>query len=163
MKDKNRITALLLCIFSFILGLHNWYLGNYKRAVLFTVTIGGLGIWWVYDIFKIATDTRYIAHSKGEYTQEEKENQFAKDLELQKKLDELNVKKVPINDSLVRCPKCGSSQLTTNKKGFSLGKAVAGGVLLVPIAGVATGMIGKNKIIITCLNCGKQFKPGNER
>ena len=63
----------------------------------------------------------------------------------------------------VCCPKCGSSQLTANKKGFSLGKAVAGGVLLVPIAGVATGMIGKNKIIITCLSCGKQFKPGNGR
>lgn len=67
------------------------------------------------------------------------------------------------NDDAVHCPKCGSSQLTANKKGFSLGKAVAGGVLLVPIAGVATGMIGKNKIIITCLNCGKQFKPGNGR
>ena len=66
-------------------------------------------------------------------------------------------------DDTVRCPKCGSSQLTANKKGFSLGKAVAGGVLLVPIAGVATGMIGKNKIIVTCLNCGKQFKPGNGR
>ncbi len=61
----------------------------------------------------------------------------------------------------VSCPKCGSTQLTANKKGFSLGKAVAGGIILAPIAGVATGMIGKNKIIITCLNCGKQFKPGN--
>ena len=68
------------------------------------------------------------------------------------------------NDSTVCCPKCGSSQLTANKKGFSLGKAVVGGVLtLTPIVGVGTGLIGKNKIIITCLSCGKQFKPGNSR
>lgn len=65
-----------------------------------------------------------------------------------------------VNDKVVCCPKCGSTQLTANKKGFSLGKAIAGGILLVPVAGVATGMIGKNKIIITCLSCGKQFKPG---
>ena len=55
---------------------------------------------------------------------------------------------------------CGSTQITANKKGFSLGKAIAGGIILTPIAGVATGMLGKNKIIITCLSCGKQFKPG---
>ncbi|MDU5106532.1 TM2 domain-containing protein [Clostridium sp.] len=162
MNDKNRITALLLCIFGFFLGLHNWYLGNYKRAVLFTITIGGFGIWWIYDIIKIVTDTRYIEHYNGEYTKGEKENQFTKRIENQAKIDEIKQKMAPINDDVVRCPKCGSSQLSANKKGFSLGKAVAGGVLLVPIAGVATGMIGKNKIIITCLNCGKHFKPGTK-
>ncbi|MDB2091380.1 hypothetical protein [Clostridium paraputrificum] len=65
-----------------------------------------------------------------------------------------------IEDNKICCPKCGSTQLTANKKGFSLGKALVGGIALVPIAGVATGMLGKNKIIITCLSCGKQFKPG---
>lgn len=162
MKEKNRITALLLCIFSFILGLHNWYLENYKRAVLFTITIGGFGIWWIYDIFKIATDARYVEHSKGEYTQEEKENQFAKSIERQKKIDQLNAKRTPINDNVVRCPKCGSSQLSANKKGFGLAKGAAG-VLTFGAYGVLAAGIGKNKIIITCLNCGKQFKPGNGR
>ena len=73
------------------------------------------------------------------------------------------VDKVDQSDKQVCCPKCGSTQLTSNKKGFSLGKALVGGVVLVPfvgIAGVATGGLGKNKIIITCLSCGKQFKPG---
>lgn len=66
-----------------------------------------------------------------------------------------------VKEKTVCCPNCESTQLSADKKGFSLGKAVAGGVLtLTPIVGVATGMIGKNKIIITCLNCGKQFKPG---
>ena len=62
----------------------------------------------------------------------------------------------------IRCPKCGSSQLTANKKGFSGKKAVAGAVLTGGI-GLLAGTIGSNKIIITCLNCGNQFKPGEKK
>src|ERR1700761_243700 len=57
------------------------------------------------------------------------------------------------------CPKCGSNQLSANKKGFSGQKAVAGAILTGGI-GLLAGTIGSNKIIITCLNCGHQFKPG---
>ncbi len=59
----------------------------------------------------------------------------------------------------IHCPKCGSTQITANKKGFSGRKAVAGAVLTGGI-GILAGTIGSKKIIITCLNCGKQFKPG---
>jgi hypothetical protein len=59
----------------------------------------------------------------------------------------------------VKCPKCSSTQLSANKKGFSGKKAVAGAVLTGGI-GLLAGTIGSNKIIITCLNCGNQFKPG---
>jgi RNA polymerase subunit RPABC4/transcription elongation factor Spt4 len=59
----------------------------------------------------------------------------------------------------VRCPKCGSEQIHADKKGFSAGKAVAG-VVLAGGVGLAAGAIGKDKIIITCLKCGNQFKPG---
>lgn len=59
----------------------------------------------------------------------------------------------------VHCPKCGSSQITANKKGFSGKKAVVGALLTGGI-GIAAGTIGSGKIIITCLNCGNQFKPG---
>lgn len=59
----------------------------------------------------------------------------------------------------VHCPQCGSTQITANKKGFSGGKAVAGVVLTGGI-GLLAGTIGSNKVTITCLNCGNQFKPG---
>ncbi len=59
----------------------------------------------------------------------------------------------------VKCPKCGSTQLSANKKGFSGKKAVAGGILTGGI-GLLAGTIGSNKIIITCLSCGNQFAPG---
>lgn len=65
------------------------------------------------------------------------------------------------DDNVACCPKCGSTQLTANKKGFSVGKAVAGSAIVLPL-GAVTGMIGKNKIYITCLNCGKQFEPGKK-
>ena len=59
----------------------------------------------------------------------------------------------------IRCPKCGSNQLTANKKGFSGGKAVVGGILTGGV-GLLAGTIGSNNVIITCLACGKAFKPG---
>jgi DNA-directed RNA polymerase subunit RPC12/RpoP len=47
----------------------------------------------------------------------------------------------------IKCPKCGSTQLSANKKGWTM----------------TTGMIGSSKILITCLKCGKQFKPGDDK
>jgi DNA-directed RNA polymerase subunit RPC12/RpoP len=47
----------------------------------------------------------------------------------------------------IQCPKCGSTQISANKRGWSL----------------ATGMIGSGKIILTCMKCGKQFRPGEDK
>ena len=68
------------------------------------------------------------------------------------------LKENPPKEEPIRCPKCGSAQITANKKGFSAGKAVAGAVVAGGI-GLAAGGIGSNKIICTCLKCGHQFKP----
>ena len=43
------------------------------------------------------------------------------------------------------CPKCGSTSLTANKKGFGVGK------------GLVAGNKGAKKVRITCLNCGNQW------
>jgi predicted nucleic-acid-binding Zn-ribbon protein len=61
----------------------------------------------------------------------------------------------------IKCPKCGSTQLTANKKGFSGTKAV-GGALLTGGIGLLAGTIGSNKVKITCLACGNEFKPGED-
>lgn len=63
------------------------------------------------------------------------------------------------DEELIKCPKCGSTQLSAGNSGFGLGKAAAGGLLLGPI-GLLGGFIGSNKVIVTCLNCGKQWKAG---
>jgi len=60
----------------------------------------------------------------------------------------------------VKCPKCGSTQISADKKGFSGTKAVAGAALTGGI-GLLAGTIGSNKVKMTCLRCGHVFNPGD--
>jgi len=59
----------------------------------------------------------------------------------------------------VRCPKCGCTQLSTQKKGMSGGCACCGALLVGPL-GLLCGLKGANKVIITCLKCGHQWSRG---
>ena len=59
----------------------------------------------------------------------------------------------------VKCPKCGSVQITADKHGYSAGKALVAGALTGGV-GLLAGFHGSKKIDITCLSCGNRFKPG---
>ena len=59
------------------------------------------------------------------------------------------------------CPNCGSTALSTDKKGFGTGKFVAGTLIAGPLAGVLAGGIGKNKREVYCLKCGRKYTPGS--
>lgn len=61
------------------------------------------------------------------------------------------------NASMARCPRCGSTTLSGNKKGFGIGKAVIGASLIGPF-GLVAGNLGAKKVVVTCLKCGKKFK-----
>lgn len=60
-------------------------------------------------------------------------------------------------DKMMKCPRCGSTSLSGNKKGYGIGKAVIGAKIFGPL-GLIAGNIGSRKIIITCMNCGHKFK-----
>lgn len=61
------------------------------------------------------------------------------------------------NSNLIhKCPKCSSSNISVEKKGYSLGKAAVGGLLLGAV-GLLGGLIGKNKPINWCSNCGHRW------
>jgi len=62
----------------------------------------------------------------------------------------------------IMCPKCSSTQLSADKKGFSGVKAVGGAILTGGI-GLLAGTHGSNDVIITCLVCGHGFKPGEDK
>ena len=62
-------------------------------------------------------------------------------------------------EGIVYCPKCYSTQVTANKKGFSLGKAAVGSLVA---GGVLLGAVGSNKIEVTCLKCGNKWKAGKK-
>lgn len=59
------------------------------------------------------------------------------------------------------CPKCGTTSLSANKKGFGVGKGIIGASIAGPI-GLVAGNIGSQNVLITCLYCGHRFKPGKK-
>jgi hypothetical protein len=59
------------------------------------------------------------------------------------------------------CSKCHSSNLSANQKGFNSTNAALGMATIGGATGIGLGMMGSNKIIITCLKCGNQFKAGD--
>jgi len=77
----------------------------------------------------------------------------------QDKIDRINKIRERQMNNEVRCPVCGSTQISAGNKGFGLGKATAGGLLLGPV-GLLGGLLGSKKVMVTCLNCGKQWKAG---
>ncbi len=48
-KARNPTTALILAI----LGLHYFYLNKFGMQALFWITLGGIWIWWIIDLFRI--------------------------------------------------------------------------------------------------------------
>jgi tellurium resistance protein TerD len=60
----------------------------------------------------------------------------------------------------INCPKCGSSNIGLGAKGYSLGKAAAGALILGP-GGLLVGLHGRKNLELHCLSCGKKWKPKN--
>ncbi|OIK15592.1 tellurium resistance protein TerD [Bacillus sp. MUM 116] len=56
------------------------------------------------------------------------------------------------------CPRCHSTNVRTGQKGFGIGKAAIGGLILGPI-GLLGGFIGKNQLKFTCNSCGSSWSP----
>ena len=64
-------------------------------------------------------------------------------------------------DGVPYCPKCKSASLSANKKGFGVGKAVAGAMLTGGL-GLMAGNINAKKVRLTCMKCGHQFWAGKK-
>lgn len=52
-SDKNKDTALLLCIFGGWLGLHQFYVGCFGKGLLYLCTFGLCTLGWIKDIISI--------------------------------------------------------------------------------------------------------------
>ncbi|MEW9079818.1 TM2 domain-containing protein [Terrisporobacter glycolicus] len=165
----------ILCLTLGWLGVHRFKNKKWGTGILYLLTRGVFYIGWGLDTIKLLY-LAFILDDEGleqyEITQEEKlKVKEEKELRANRANDEYwHEKFVEKNaaDSRKReakasgqacCPKCGSTSLTANKKGFGLIKGAAGVMVAGPVGVVAAGH-GKNKVIVTCLNCGKQFKPG---
>lgn len=58
------------------------------------------------------------------------------------------------------CPRCYSNQVTAGKKGFGIGKAAIGGILLGPV-GLLAGFIGSKNMDFVCLSCKERWNSGS--
>jgi TM2 domain-containing membrane protein YozV len=52
-SNKSRVAALLLCLLLPGLGIHRFYVGKIGTGILYLLTAGGLGIWYVIDLIMI--------------------------------------------------------------------------------------------------------------
>lgn len=55
MSEKRILPLFLLFFFLAWLGVHRFYVGKIGTAILFILTLGGLGIWWIIDLILIVT------------------------------------------------------------------------------------------------------------
>lgn len=62
---------------------------------------------------------------------------------------------------VVYCPKCLSTSVTGDKKGFGIGKAVVGASLVGGL-GLMAGNINAKKVRLTCMKCGYQWIAGKK-
>jgi hypothetical protein len=53
-SPKSRLTAQLLAAFLGMFGAHRFYVGKTQSAILQACTLGGLGLWYLYDNIMIA-------------------------------------------------------------------------------------------------------------
>ena len=52
-SDSSRLVALLLCWFLGYFGAHRFYVGKMGTGLLMIVTLGGFGLWWLFDLVMI--------------------------------------------------------------------------------------------------------------
>jgi hypothetical protein len=52
-SPRSRTTALILAVLLGYVGAHRFYVGKRGTGALMLLTLGGLGLWWLYDIILI--------------------------------------------------------------------------------------------------------------
>lgn len=52
-SERSRSVALILGVLGGVFGFHRFYVGRPQSAVFQALTLGGMGMWWLYDMVMI--------------------------------------------------------------------------------------------------------------
>ncbi|MCL2078623.1 MAG: hypothetical protein FWH17_02135 [Oscillospiraceae bacterium] len=141
-----------VCVLSLVIGI---VAGVVMGYFLESVGAGIFAFFLVtFCVFLIITGiVGMVKQSKGEMATGQPHNAYVSSE------PEIPQEKLAQQDDVVKCPKCGSTQISANKKGFGVGKAVVG-VATFGSLGLIAGNIGAKKVRITCLKCGNSWLRG---
>lgn len=128
-----------------------------EEALVYLLIIAALVAWWYYKKTMPEEKKRELAEKKAD--KKEQRQQIAARARQQEEEKQASIRANKAA-GIPCCPKCGSTQVTANKKGFGAGKAAVGVLMTGGLIGLAAGGIGSKKVTITCLACGHQWKPG---
>ena len=119
-SDKSRGIAFMLAIVLGVFGAHRFYVGKTGTGLLMLVTIGGLGIWYLYDVIMVASGSFTDADGRrvvrwdpegGEDTHGEISAEVIEDLEaLRREVAELSERVDFAERLLQRAPKAESRE-----------------------------------------------------
>ena len=56
-SDKSRGIAFILALVLGVFGAHRFYVGKIGTGILMICTVGGMGIWYLYDVIMVASGT----------------------------------------------------------------------------------------------------------
>ena len=65
MFGKSIIIAYVLWLVGGLFGLHHFYLRRYFQGIVWSLTLGGFGIGWIYDFFQIPGFVKYSNHQQN--------------------------------------------------------------------------------------------------
>ena len=97
-SPKSRLTTILLAAVLGVFGAHRFYVGKTQSAIAMLLTLGGLGLWYVYDLIMIAAGS--FRDSEGRLvTNWEAENMnLSGSITAASVLDELDSLRAEMND-----------------------------------------------------------------
>jgi hypothetical protein len=53
-SPRSRTVALLLAVLLGMFGAHRFYSGRTQSAIMMALTLGGAGLWWLYDLILVS-------------------------------------------------------------------------------------------------------------
>ena len=97
-SPKSRLTTLILAAVLGVFGAHRFYVGRMRSALLMLFTLGGLGIWYVYDLIVISAGSFRDAEGRLVSNWEPDNENMAGALSASAVLDELDALRAEVNE-----------------------------------------------------------------